>query len=92
MKHGTCHEHRIHHVLDMHFNKLDVETNETTLTLYVVYMSQFIKLTSVKSYLMGISHYLVVFYPNILHWRSTPLLLQTLHGCKKLYGSPIWRK
>jgi hypothetical protein len=20
LKHGTCHEHRIHHVLDMHFN------------------------------------------------------------------------
>jgi integrase len=73
-------------------HKLDVEPNETTLALYVVYMSQFIKPTSVESYLTGICHYLRGFYPNISNWRNAPLLLQTLRGCKKRYGTPVRRK
>lgn len=73
-------------------HKFNIEPNETTLALYVVYMSQFIKPTSIESYLTGISHYLSVFYPSMPQWRAAPLLQQTLRGCKKIHGSPIQRK
>ncbi|XP_006458760.1 hypothetical protein AGABI2DRAFT_53101, partial [Agaricus bisporus var. bisporus H97] len=79
----------------MHFissHKLGPEPNETTLSLFIVYMSEFIKPSSVESYLTGIVHYLAPVYPHIHDWRSAPVVQQTLRGCKKLHNIPIKRK
>jgi hypothetical protein len=73
-------------------HKLDPEPNETTLALFIVYMSQHIKPSSVESYLTGITHYLLTYYPEISKWHSAPIVHQTLCGCKKLYNTPVARK
>jgi hypothetical protein len=73
-------------------HKFDVEPNETTLALYVVYMAQFIKPSSVESYLTGIVHYLSPFYPELPKWRSSQIVNQALKGCKKSKASAVHRK
>ncbi|KAF7784928.1 hypothetical protein Agabi119p4_1093 [Agaricus bisporus var. burnettii] len=55
-------------------------------------MSEFIKPSSVESYLTGIVHYLAPVYPHIHDWRSAPVVQQTLRGCKKLHNIPVKRK
>src|SRR6266436_1816658 len=62
------------------------------LCFYIVYMSHFIKPTSVKSYLSGICAELKPFYPDVRSIRSSHLINHTLTGCTKLYGSPAKRK
>lgn len=71
---------------------LDPDPTTDTLALYIVFMSQFIKPTSIEVYLTGIVHYLTPIYPNVRSARSSPLIKQTLTGCKKLYNTPISRK
>lgn len=71
---------------------LDIEPNEHTLALYIVYMSQFIKPSSVETYLTGICHNLVLIFPEVIRWRNSALVRQTLRGCKRLWGSPTTRK
>lgn len=73
-------------------HKFAVEPNETTLALYVVYMCQFIKASSVESYLTGITHYLSPFYPELPKWRSSTIVCQALRGCKKLNTTGVHRK
>lgn len=80
------------YLLFIRAHKFDPEPNDTTLALFIVYMSQFIKPTSVESYLTGITHYLLPLYPRVTQWRSTPLVHQALRGCKKLYNTPTQRK
>jgi hypothetical protein len=55
-------------------------------------MSQFIKPSSVESYLTGIVHYLSPFYPELSKWRSSQIVTQALKGCKKLKASAVHRK
>ncbi|KAF7773498.1 hypothetical protein Agabi119p4_5665 [Agaricus bisporus var. burnettii] len=55
-------------------------------------MSQYIKPSSVESYLTGIAHYLAPYYPKVYDWRTAQIVHQTLQGCKKLYNTPIHRK
>ncbi len=62
------------------------------LCFYIVYMSHFIKPTSVKSYLSGICAKLEPFYPDIHSIHSSKLINCTLTSCTKLYGSPARRK
>lgn len=71
---------------------LDPDPTTDTLALFIVFMSQFIKPSSIEVYLTGIVHYLAPMYPNIRSSRSSPLIKQTLAGCKKLYNTPIVRK
>lgn len=73
-------------------HNLDPEPSPLTLALYIVFMSQSIKPTSVESYLTGITHYLSAVYPCIRHNRASQLVTQTLKGCKKRYNTPTVRK
>ncbi len=62
------------------------------LCFYIVYMSHFIKPTSIKSYLSRICVELEPFYPDVHSIRSSHLVNHTLAGCTKLYSSPAKRK
>src|SRR5258708_31061976 len=62
------------------------------LCFYIVYMSHFIKPTSVKSYLSGICTELKPFYPDICSICASKLINCTLTRCTKLYGLPAKRK
>src|SRR5258708_37189907 len=62
------------------------------LCFYIVYMSHFIKPTSIKSYLSRICVELEPFYPYVHSIRSSHLVNHTLAGCTKLYSSPAKRK
>jgi len=62
------------------------------LCFYIVYMSHFIKPTSMKSYLSGICVELKPFYPDVCSIQSSQLINCTLTGCTKLYSSPTKRK
>lgn len=72
-------------------HNLNLEPTEDTLALYIVYMSNHIKPTSVEVYLTGIIHYLTPFYPLIRIARNSALVKQTLRGCLKLYNTPTRR-
>ncbi|XP_006458838.1 hypothetical protein AGABI2DRAFT_40469, partial [Agaricus bisporus var. bisporus H97] len=80
------------YLIFVYSHDLDPEPNETTLALFVAYMSQYIKPSSVESYLTGIAHYLAPYYPKVYNWRTAQIVHQTLQGCKKLYNTPIQRK
>jgi hypothetical protein len=76
--------------VNMHHLKL--EPSPLNLALYVVYMSEHIKPSSVESYLTGICHYLSIEYPRVNQWREDPLVRQALRGSKKIRGTPTKRK
>ena len=73
-------------------HKLPVEPTDDTLSLYTVYMSFHIKPESVDSYLSGVVHQLEPYFPDIRKACSSPLVKRTLHGCKRMRGSPMRRK
>src|SRR5258708_27580701 len=62
------------------------------LCFYIMCMSHFIKLTSVKSYLSGICTELELFYLDVCSIHSSKLITHTLTSCTKLYGLPANRK
>src|SRR5258708_22443365 len=62
------------------------------LCFYIIYMSHFIKPTSVKSYLSGICAELKPFYPDVRSIHASKLINHTLTRCTKLYGLPAKRK
>lgn len=83
--------YRSHFFSYLDFTKLHdlpLEPTEDTLALYIVYMSNHIKPTSVEVYLAGISHYLSPYYPNIRAVRQSAFIKQTLRGCMKMYNTP----
>ncbi|KIY44010.1 hypothetical protein FISHEDRAFT_52666 [Fistulina hepatica ATCC 64428] len=71
---------------------LPIDPTVDTLTFFIVYMSHYIKPSSVNSYLSGICSQLEPFFPDVRHTRSTQLVRRTLTGCLKLYSSPTTRK
>ena len=58
-----------------------------TFSFYTVYMSHYIRPTSVKSYLSGICAELEAFWPEVQDIRKSHLVTKTLAGCMKLYGT-----
>jgi hypothetical protein len=46
-------------------HNLELDPNPDNLALYVIYMSLYIKPTSVTNYLTGIVHTLSAFYPSV---------------------------
>lgn len=92
---STCRAYQSHLKAYLHFvrvHKFDPQPNETTLALFIVYMNQYIKPSSIESYLTGIGHYLTPIYPQFAEWRSAQIVRQALLGCKKLNNTPIRRK
>ena len=63
-----------------------------TLSLYITYMSYYIKPESVDSYVSGICHELEPFFPEVRLSRKSPLVKRTLVGCKRMRGSPRARR
>src|SRR6267378_819383 len=71
---------------------LPVEPTDDTLSLFTVYMSFYIKLDSVDSYLSGIVHQLEPYFPDIRKARKSMLVHRTLAGCKRMRGILVKRK
>jgi hypothetical protein len=69
-----------------------IEPTVDTLSFYTVYMSSFIKPTSVDSYLSGICNQLEPFFPNVRTIRRHHIVQRTLRGCKKMRGTATVRK
>ena len=73
-------------------HEFTIDPTPETLSYYTVYMSHFIKPTSVDSYLSGICNQLEPFYPSVRASRRHPLVVRTLRGCKKLRNTATKRK
>lgn len=69
-------------------HELPVEPTSDTLSLFAVYMSSYIKPTSVDSYLSGVCNILEPFYPDVRKNRNSALVRRTIKGCKRLYSTP----
>jgi hypothetical protein len=68
------------------------EPTPDTLSLYVVYISHFLKPNSVKTYLSGICSQLESFYPDVRHHRSHHFVVRALRGCAKRFSTGTTRK
>ncbi|VDC07991.1 unnamed protein product [Peniophora sp. CBMAI 1063] len=68
-------------------HELPVDPTADTLSLFAVYMSSYIKPTSVDSYLSGVCNVLEPFYPDVRKNRNSALVRRTIKGCKRLYSS-----
>lgn len=84
--------HLLSYLNFVHLHHFDIDPTEHTLALYIVFMCQHIKPTSVEVYLTGICHSLFPYFPNVRTVRNSPLVKQALKGCLKLYGTPVTRK
>lgn len=69
-----------------------VDPSEETVSFYIVYMSHYIKVDSVATYLSGIVSKLEPYFPNIRQVHASRIVCDTLRGCMRLYGSPSNRK
>lgn len=76
-------------ILDHHY---PLEPTPTTLANYIMFMCDYIRPSSVISYLSGIVQFLEPFFPNIRVVRNSPLVRDTIIGCKRLRGVPVSRK
>jgi len=71
---------------------LPVDPTPDTLSFYVVFLSTYIKLDSVNSYLSGICWQLEAFYPEVRQNRKSLLVSRTMTGCMRRFGGPVNRK
>lgn len=62
------------------------------LARYVVYMAQFIKPTSIETYLSGITYRLLPYFPEAKTARDSPFLKNVVKGVKRMKNTPISRK
>ena len=69
-----------------------VEPTPNMLSYFTVYMSYYIKLSSVNSYLSGICQQLEPFFPDVCQHHKSLLVHCTLKGCKQFHVSPTKRK
>lgn len=75
-----------------HIHNFDVNPTPNTLSLYVAWLSTYIKPNSVDSYLSAICSELEDQYPDVRKNRRSPLVKNTLTGAKKRYGTYTNRK
>ena len=71
---------------------LPIEPTDHILSLYIIYMSHYIKLDSVNSYLSSICHQLEPYFPDVREARTSMLVRRTLCGCKRMKGTAVQRK
>lgn len=76
--------------IDIHHYPL--EPSASTLSDYIMFMSDQIKMSSVVGYLAGITRYLEPIFPNVRNARDSKLVQDTITGCKRLRNMPIARK
>jgi len=65
-----------------------LEPTHDTLSLFTVYMSHHIKLSSVGTYLSGICQQLEPYFPNVCSACNSALVHCTLQGCKHVRAIP----
>ena len=63
-----------------------------TLFFFIIFMSHYIKLSSINFYLSGICYELQFIFPDVCTAQCDPFVVRTLTGCKHLYNMPIVRK
>lgn len=68
-------------------HEISIDPTPNTLSFFVVYMSHFIKPTSVDSYLSGICNILEPYFPDVRKSRTSAIVRRTLQGCKRLRSS-----
>jgi hypothetical protein len=69
-----------------------IDPTANTLSYYVVWLSHYIEPCSVDTYLSGIAHKLKFMFPDVRATRRSPLVTQTLQGCKHQFSKPIHQK
>jgi len=69
-----------------------VDPTPDTLSFYTVYMSHYIKPSSVDTYLSGICQQLEPFFPEVRKNRKSVLVHRTIAGCKRIKAIPTTRK
>lgn len=84
----TYHSHSKLYLQFVKSDNLNLESTEDNLALFIIYMSNHIKPTSVETYLTGIVYNLSPFYPSVQNTQNSPYVKQALQGCLKLYNSP----
>ncbi|KAH8915218.1 hypothetical protein BT69DRAFT_1200405, partial [Atractiella rhizophila] len=73
-------------------HKFSLTPSRDTLSFYIVYMSHFVKPSTVKSYLSGIASFIEPYFPEWPAIRHSRLVKLTLAGCFKRFQTPTNRK
>jgi len=73
-------------------HNMSLAPSPDTFSFYVVWMSSYIRPSSVDSYLSGICNKLEEEYPVVRSVRTSRLVQRTLAGCKRRFSHPIKRK
>ncbi|KAH8919585.1 hypothetical protein BT69DRAFT_1246231, partial [Atractiella rhizophila] len=73
-------------------HKFSLTPSRDTLSFYIVYMSHFVKPSTVKSYLSGIASFIEPYFPEWPAIRRSRLVQLTLAGCFKRFQTPTNRK
>lgn len=73
-------------------HKIPVTPTPHTLARYAVYMTEFIKPSSIDTYLSGITYRLRPFFPDVKSSHENEFLKNVLRGIKRQHGAPIIRK
>lgn len=74
---ATCHVYFSHlksYFCFINMHNLKLEPSPLNLALYIIYMSEHIKPSSIELYLTGICHYLSIEFPMVNQWRDNPLV------------------
>jgi hypothetical protein len=69
-----------------------IDPTADTLSYYVVWLSHYIEPRLVDTYLSGIANKLEFMFPDMHAARRSPLVTQTLQGCKRQFSKPIRQK
>ncbi|KAF9031319.1 putative retroelement protein, partial [Panaeolus papilionaceus] len=73
-------------------HSISIQPTPLSLSDYVMYMSDHIKPSSVVTYLSGIIQILEPIFPDVREVRASPMVRDTIIGCKHLHSIPIARK
>ena len=90
----SCYSSSLNAYLDfVKKHNFPVEPNPDTLSYFTVFMSYYIKPSSVNSYLSGICQQLEHFFPDVHKHQKSLLVHHTLNGCKQLHiSSTKWKQ
>ncbi|KAG1871099.1 hypothetical protein C8R48DRAFT_596260 [Suillus tomentosus] len=69
-----------------------IDPTPDTLSYYVIWLAHHIEPRSVDNYLSGIANRLKMLFPDVRNARRSPLVSQTLQGCKRRLSKPVKQK
>lgn len=79
----------------LHFctiHDFDIAPTPDTFSLFISYIASTVKPQTVTAYLSGICHYLEQDFPNVREVRMSPIVVRTLKGASRSYGTAVNRK